>query len=87
MSSPDPYLVPFPNVGISITDPAIIGSKLRGQVRFDGIAGANADYRLHSVFPNKNQQKNPSIMKCIELNPEGNFDPWEPSKLLSLIHI
>lgn len=23
-------------------------------------------------------------MKCIELNPEGNFDPWEPSKLKEL---
>ncbi len=23
-------------------------------------------------------------MKCIELNPSGNFDSWEPSKLLEL---
>ncbi len=23
-------------------------------------------------------------MKCVELNPSGNFDPWDPSKLLEL---
>lgn len=23
-------------------------------------------------------------MKCVELNPSGNFEPWDPSKLLEL---
>ncbi|WP_091866786.1 hypothetical protein [Pricia antarctica] len=46
-------LVPFPNLGISNTDPDQIGSKLRGPIRFDGIAGAVADYGLPSVLPTK----------------------------------
>jgi len=48
------YLVPLFNLGISNTDPAQIGSKLRGPIRFDGIAGAFADYGLPSVLPSKN---------------------------------
>jgi len=57
------YLVPFPNLGISNTDPAHIGSKLPGPLRFDGIAGAFADYGLRSVFSNKNRSKKQMDLK------------------------
>ena len=84
MDIPCIYLVPISDMGISSTDLTILRSKLRGQVRFDGIAGASAVYGVRSVFANKDKPKIPTIMKCVELNPSGNFDSWEPSKILEL---